>query len=209
MYIFTVKWPEFALLGGKYEMWTNQAQSHLFAHNHPLDCSTVPILICSTHVNKFQGTGSRLFFLGRCLAEGLNSNRVVVLSNELPSTHDILRPFEPWSNCSLSDTKITSRKTRIKYYYPMDSSSLMKTKDMPAVGALYPRNFAERGYWWWKAQEITYALRPSNETLKLFEEKFTKKPEMAVFQLRRTDKTKGCAVIYGAFFKYYRREVEC
>ena len=43
---------------------------------------------------------------------------------------------------------------------------------MPAVGALYPRYFAERGYWWWKAQEIAYALRPNYETSKTIKEMF-------------------------------------
>ena len=174
-------------------------QDALFELNHPFDCSNAPILLCSTRVNKFQGTGSRLFFLGRCLAEGMNSNRVVVLSNELLSTHDILRPFKPWSNCTVRDLKIYSRGSRIKHYYPMDSDSLIKTKDMPAVGALYPRHFAGRGYWWWKAQEITYALRPNFETSKILEEKFVGIPldNIAVFQVRRTDKTQGCASVYG------------
>ena len=79
----------------------------------------------------------------------------------------------------------------------MDSHSLLKSKDMPAVGALYPRYFAERGYWWWKAQEIAYALRPNYETSKIIKEMFESKPERAVFQVRRTDKTQGCAIIYG------------
>ena len=81
----------------------------------------------------------------------------------------------------------------------MDSDSLKKTKDMPAVGALYPRRFESRGYWWWKAQEITYALRPSSETSKFLEEKFKDIPlgDIAVFQIRRTDKTQGCSTIYG------------
>jgi len=70
---------------------------------------------------------------------------------------------------------------------------------MPAVGALYPRRFASPGYWWWKAQEITYALRPRSETFSFLEEKFKDIPlgDIAVFQIRRTDKTQGCATIYG------------
>jgi len=82
----------------------------------------------------------------------------------------------------------------------MDSDSLIKRKDMPAVGALYPRRFASRGYWWWKAQEITYALRPRSETFSFLEEKFKDIPlgDIAVFQIRRTDKTQGCASIYGS-----------
>lgn len=187
------------LTGQKYQSATRQAQDALFELNHPLDCSSSPILLCSTRVNKFQGSGSRLFFLGRCLAEGLNSNRVVVLSSELPSTHDILSPFKPWSNCTVNDLKMDSKRSMVKYYYPMDSDSLIKTKDMPAVGALYPRRFASRGYWWWKAQEITYALRPSFQTSKFLEERFKNVPlgDIAVFQVRRTDKTQGCASIYG------------
>ena len=82
----------------------------------------------------------------------------------------------------------------------MDSDSLVKTKDMPAVGALYPRRFESRGYWWWKAQEITYALRPMRETLQAFHSKFENKlGNMIAFQIRRTDKTQGCAEIYGMF----------
>ena len=76
---------------------------------------------------------------------------------------------------------------------------------MPAVGALYPRYFAERGYWWWKAQEIAYALRPNHETVKILKETFESKPDVAVFQLRRTDKTQGCAVVYGKF-SYTKKE---
>jgi len=130
----------------------------------------------------------------------VNSNRVVVLSNELLSTHDILNPFKPWSNCSLSDLKSDRKGAMIKHYYPMDSDSLIKRKDMPAVGALYPRRFASRGYWWWKAQEITYALRPRSETFNFLEKKFKDIPlgDIAVFQIRRTDKTQGCASIYGS-----------
>ena len=82
----------------------------------------------------------------------------------------------------------------------MDSDSLIKTKDMPAVGALYPRRFASRGYWWWKAQEINYALRPRPETFNFLEKKFKDIPlgDIAVIQIRRTDKTRGCASIYGS-----------
>ncbi|CAL6333957.1 fucosyltransferase [Bathycoccus prasinos] len=142
--------------------------------------------------------GSRLFFLGRCLTEALNSQRVVVLSNELLSTHDMLSPFKSWSNCSLKDVQSKEKKSRIRYYYPMDSISLKKTNDMPAVGALYPRAFASRGYWWWKSQEITYALRPKSPTLETLKDNFGKSIEdMIVFQVRRTDKTQGCSSIYG------------
>lgn len=80
----------------------------------------------------------------------------------------------------------------------MDSDSLIKPKDMPAVGALYPKQFAERGYWWWKAQEISYALRPKLQTLQILENRFAEKlRNMAVFQIRRTDKTQGCSTVYG------------
>ena len=77
---------------------TKKVQAKLYEQNHPIDCSAASVLLCSTTVNKFQGTGSRLFFLGRCLAEGLNSDRVVVLSRELQSTMDMLSPFKKWSN---------------------------------------------------------------------------------------------------------------
>ena len=164
-----------------------------------MDCSTSPLLLCSTHVRKFQGTGSRLFFLGRCLTHGLTTKRAVVLTSELPSTSHILEPFEPWSNCTLHDTKVNKRGNRILSYSPMYSTSLRKTADMPAAGALYPPLFAERGYWWWKAQEISYALRPKELTLKLFEQSRPDlfKASIAVFQIRRTDKTGGCLKAYG------------
>ena len=163
---------------------------------------SVPVLLCSTQVNKFQGTGSRLFFLGRCLTEGLNSKRAVVLSNELLSTHEMLSPFEAWSNCSVKDARTNKKGSRIKYYNPMDSKSTLKSSDMPAVGALYPRQFAERGYWWWKAQEITYALRPKIETHEAVKKKFGKSLDnMIVFQIRRTDKTQGCASFYGILLR--------
>jgi len=181
-------------------MWTKEAQNLLYLQNHPLDCTKAPILLCSTQVNKFQGTGSRLFFLGRCLTEGLNSKRVVVLSKELLSTHDMLTPFRAWSNCSIHDVKFKKGKFGVKYYYPMDSDSLVKSKDMPAVGALFPRTFAERGYWWWKSQEITYALRPKFETQQALGIKFDNSlGNKIVFQVRRTDKTQGCASFYGKF----------
>ena len=178
--------------------WTNQVQQDLYSQNHPLDCRNAPILLCSTRVNKFQGMGSRLFFLGRCLAEGLNSGRVVVLSNDLPSTLHMLAPFRKWSNCTAQHLMDGVKKIHIRTYYPMDSDSLVKSKDMPAVGALYPRKYAERGYWWWKAQEISYALRPLSDTLKAYEGKYGKETnDFAVFQVRRTDKTEGCDRIYG------------
>ena len=86
----------------------------------------------------------------------------------------------------------------------MDSSSLAKSSEMPAVGALYPRHFAERGYWWWKAQEINYALRPRVSTIDAFERKYGKMLSGAVFQIRRTDKTKGCDAVYGVLsFHFY------
>lgn len=188
------------MLGDKHTEWTKEAQEVLFIQNHPYDCSNSDILLCSTRVNKFQGTGSRLFFLGRCLTEALNTGRAVVLSEELMSTHEMLRPFKPWGNCSIQDIKLNMKISRTKRYFPMDAPSLTKSSEMPAVGALYPRRYSERGYWWWKAQEITYALRPMRETLQAFHSKFENKlGNMIAFQIRRTDKTQGCAEIYGMF----------
>lgn len=182
----------------KFSTWTWQAQHILYSQNHPIDCSRVPILLCSTKVNKFQGSGSRLFYLGRCLTEGLNAGRAVVLSDELLSTHDLLSPFKAWSNCTLYDLKKLRKGSQVKKYYPMESTSLSKSADMPAVGALYPQLFEDRGYWWWKAQEITYALRPKFKTTEILKKRFSDKlSNMVVFQIRRTDKTEGCAFVYG------------
>ena len=181
----------------------------MFTLNHPSDCTKVPILLCSTRVNKFQGTGSRLFFLGRCLAEGLNSARTLVLTNDLPSTLDMLKPFEPWSNCTLHDTLINRGKNRIRLYYPMDSKSLVKSPDIPSVGALYPKQFAKNGYWWWKAQEISYALRPTVETTEAFWSNIYRSginsSKTAVFQVRRTDKTEGCLKTYGNYYELHAK----
>lgn len=189
-------------LGSEILSWTQAAQEALFRANHPYDCTRVPILLCSTRVRKFQGTGSRLFYLGRCLAEGLNSGRAVVLTPELPSTLDILKPFLAWSNCTLEDAKINKIGKRVKFYSPMESNSIAKSFDMPAVGALFPAQFSMRGYWWWKAQEISYALRPTNSTLEALEVRLKGYDQTelsrAVFQIRRTDKTEGCAKAYGA-----------
>ena len=114
------------------------------------------------------------------------------------STHEILRPFKPWGNCSIQDIKLNKKISRTKRYFPMDAPSLAKSSEMPSVGALYPRRYSERGYWWWKAQEIRYALRPLPETLQAFHSKFENKlSNMIAFQIRRTDKTQGCAEIYG------------
>jgi len=153
-------------------------------------------------VNKFQGAGSRLFYLSRCLAEGLNTERAIVLSAELKTTLDILSPFKAWGNCTLNDLETQGQRSRIKHYYPMDSRSLVKSTEMPAVGALYPRQFSNRGYWWWKAQEVSYALRPREETLRALVTRLERgersaSETTAVFQIRRTDKTQGCAKIYG------------
>ena len=187
--------------GTQLSNWTKSAQEALFSINHPLDCTRVPILVCSTAVKKFQGTGSRLFYLGRCLSEALNSGRAVVLSHELPSTMHILEPFLPWGNCTLDDTEHRKRRGRVKYYIPMESHSITKSTDMPAVGALFPAQFSERGYWWWKAQEITYALRPADMTTKALKKKLNRRGQAdlarAVFQIRRTDKTEGCTKVYG------------
>ena len=189
--------------GNSHAIATQKAQQALYESNHPLDCNTSPILLCSTQVNKFQGTGSRLFFLGRCLTEGINSGRTVVLSNTLSSTLDMLRPFEPWSNCSLLHARTNMGKGRVRMYYPMDSESLIKSPDMPAVGALFPKIFYNRGYWWWKAQEISYALRPTVGTKSAFMTMTRRhnsiSPTYASFQIRRTDKTGGCDKIYGMY----------
>ena len=83
--------------------WAEIASSALYEVNFPYDCTRVPILLCSTKVNKFQGTGSRLFYLSRCLAEGLNTERAIVLSAELESTIEILSPFRAWGNCTLNE----------------------------------------------------------------------------------------------------------
>lgn len=190
----------------QYVQWTQRAQSALYALNHPLDCSRANILVCSTRVKKFQGSGSRLFYLGRCLAEGLNSDRTVVVNNDLQSTLHILAPFEPWSNCSMSDVKTNKKKGRLRFYSPMESRSLLKNGEMPAVGALYPKSFMTRGYWWWKAQEITYALRPSVTTTQMLKERvknsWKNAVKSAVIQVRRTDKTEGCSKFYGEW--HYR-----
>ena len=88
----------------------------------------------------------------------------------------------------------------------MDSDSLIKPKDMPAVGALYSKQFAERGYWWWKAQEISYAFRPKLQTLQILENRFGERlRNMAVFQIRRTDKAQGCSAVYGALILKHLR----
>lgn len=193
------------IVGKSHALATQNAQDLLFISNHPLDCYTSPILLCSTQVNKFQGTGSRLFFLGRCLTEGINSGRAVILTNELSSTLDMLRPFKSWSNCSLSHAKKNTGKGRVRLYYPMDSESLAKSPDIPAVGALFPKIFYNRGYWWWKAQEISYALRPTVETMNSFRTSVRVHNSVlatfAVFQIRRTDKTEGCGKIYGKYLR--------
>lgn len=193
------------ITGKSHVIATQNAQEVLYESNHPLDCNISPILLCSTQVNKFQGTGSRLFFLGRCLTEGINSGRTVILSNALSSTLDMLQPFEPWSNCSLSHAQKNTGKGRVRMYYPMDSESLVKSPDMPAVGALFPKIFHDRGYWWWKAQEISYALRPTIGTMNAFVTKTRLNsipPIYAAFQIRRTDKTGGCDKIYGTYLRY-------
>ena len=124
-----------------------------------------------------------------------------MLSHDLPSTLHILEPFLPWGNCTLLDTEDRRRRGRVKYYSPMESYSIAKSTDMPAVGALFPFQFSERGYWWWKAQEVTYALRPKDITLEALETKMNRHSHVvtqrAVFQIRRTDKTEGCNKVYG------------
>ena len=145
-----------------------------------------------------------MFFLGRCLTEGLNTGRTVVLTQELRSTIDMLSPFEAWSNCTEKDAIRNDLKGGVRRYYPMDSDDLRKTSEMPGVGALYPREFEEYGYWWWKAQEITYALRPKRSTLddlmKLQIQYDWNKSNITVLQIRRTDKTHGCKQTYGNYF---------
>jgi len=135
------------------------------------------------------------------LTEGLNTGRAVILTEELKTTLHMLEPFESWSNCTLEDAKNNLLKQGVRKYAPMDSKDLAKSSDMPSVGALYAEEFSHRGYWWWKSQEISYALRPRQSTLESFE-KYRKKQgwdseDVAVFQLRRTDKVRGCKAVYG------------
>mmetsp|Transcript_41928 Transcript_41928/g.103234 ORF Transcript_41928/g.103234 Transcript_41928/m.103234 type:complete len:433 (-) Transcript_41928:216-1514(-) len=184
--------------------WTKVAQAALHAVNHPTDCSTAPLLLCNTMVRKFQGTGSRLFFLGRCLSEGLKAGRAVVLTNDLPSSHDMLEPFKPWSNCTLEHSRVNANAggDRVQLYTPMDAPSLERDHaEAPGAGSLVPGGkFAAKGYWWWKAQEITYALRPKAATMEAFKahlEDIGWVEPVAAFQVRRTDKTEGCAKHYG------------
>lgn len=194
-----------SLLGETEESkWSTNAQTALHDVNHPVNCTTAKLLLCNTAVRKFQGTGSRLFFLGRCLAEGLNSGRAVVLTNDLPSSLDMLEPFEAWGSCTLEHAKMNTAHKRILRYSPMDEPSLEKApSEAPGAGLLVPRQFSSKGYWWWKAQEITYALRPKLSTLDTWRQStrsmgWTLDQQVAVFQVRRTDKTDGCAKHYGS-----------
>ncbi|KAK3256108.1 hypothetical protein CYMTET_34739 [Cymbomonas tetramitiformis] len=108
----------------------------------------------------------------------------------------MLSPFAEWSNCTMVDVKNAKKKgakDAVVTYLP-------KTKpgeDMAIVegikGGLVPKQYAKRGYFWWKAQEITYALRPTEETLQALAQHKAGlgwKPGMSVHgvQVRRTDK---------------------
>ncbi|CAL6335090.1 unnamed protein product [Bathycoccus prasinos] len=115
----------------------------------------------------------------------------------------MLSPFEEWSNCTEKDARNNLMKGGVRSYYPMDSDDLRKTSEMPGAGALYPKMFEVHGYWWWKAQEITYALRPKRSTLdvlmKLQIQRDWNMSNITVFQVRRTDKTDGCRKTYELF----------
>lgn len=175
---------------------TEEVQNRLFKLQHPQDCSKVKFLECDSKGGSLEGTGSRLFFLTRCFVKGLEQNRVTVLNKGQKGTQEMLSPFAEWSNCTMADVKNAKKKG------PKDAvvTYLPKTKpgdDMAIVegikGGLVPKQYAKRGYFWWKAQEITYALRPTDETLRALAQHKVGlgwKPGMSVHgvQVRRTDK---------------------
>lgn len=47
---------------------TEEVQAALFALNHPSNCAAAPLLECDSGQGLDQGTGSRLFFLTRCVS---------------------------------------------------------------------------------------------------------------------------------------------
>ena len=46
------------VLGEIFSVLTQEVQQELYSLNHPEDCSRAALLVCSTSVHKFQGTGT-------------------------------------------------------------------------------------------------------------------------------------------------------
>jgi len=174
---------------------TEEVQAELYTLNHPRDCGAALLLECDSSKGLDQGTGSRLFYLTRCLAKALEAGRTCVLNPNMAGTELMLSPFEPWSNCTMADVARGKTEGRVVTYEP---------KSMPDYGVvdavkagLVPKQYAEHGYFWWKAQEIAYALRPTADTKRALADhkKAIGWPADGTpvhgMQVRRTDKVEG------------------
>ncbi|XRB21961.1 glycosyltransferase family 23 protein [Pseudoscourfieldia marina] len=172
---------------------SEDVQTAIFARQNPSNCATQKFLICDSKGGGDQGTGSRYYFLSRCIGKAFGLNRVAVLDPKQSGTHLMTSPFLPWTNCTLGDAK--KSKQPITFH----SISTQPSKD-GVKGAIIPPQYEHKGYFWWKAQEIAYVLRPTPATAKELKEKMRKlgwtngnsdSDRVHGMQVRRTDKVAG------------------
>mmetsp|Transcript_21590 Transcript_21590/g.47393 ORF Transcript_21590/g.47393 Transcript_21590/m.47393 type:complete len:593 (-) Transcript_21590:346-2124(-) len=176
---------------------TLDVQADIYKLQHPQDCSAVPLLECDSSKGMDQGTGSRLFFLTRCLAKCVELRRTCVLNPNMPGTTQMLSPFEPWSNCTMADVQKARNAGRGRHmvYEPKSMPDMAVIEGIK--GGLVPKQYAKRGYFWWKAQEMLYALRPTPSTVRALQEHKraigwpADGTRVHGMQVRRTDKVEG------------------
>jgi len=175
---------------------TEEVQARLFTLQHPQDCSRAKLLECDSSKGMDQGTGSRLFFLTRCLAKCMESGRTCVLNPSMQGTELMLSPFLPWSNCTMQDVQEAKKTSgRVVVYEPKSLPDIAVVDGVK--GALFPKQYAKRGYFWWKAQEMMYALRPTEDTKAALKEHKNRigwsqdGTPVHGMQVRRTDKVEG------------------
>jgi len=94
----------------------------------------------------------------------VEQRRVCVLNTNQAGTAEMLSPFEPWSSCTMEHVRKAKKEGGARYVL-YEPKSLPDMAVVDAIkGGLVPKQYASRGYFWWKAQEMTYALRPTSET---------------------------------------------
>jgi hypothetical protein len=149
---------------------TRWAQTKIYQHQHPADCSKARFMISDGYASGF---GSEIHVIGSHLAYAIQNNYILLLS---PRT------------CSLFVNRSTCKEGCGCYFRPLSHcgniTQLHKDKSTPRVkslhkwGGLVPDRFAhallakmpsmthaERKYWW-RAQSAGYLLRLNDETVR-------------------------------------------
>lgn len=168
------------------------AQSLIWKHQHPTDCTHKKFLVwLPTH----HGIGSNIHCLGQTLAVAMTLNRVLIIAEDTShpyydaafcgatkSFHDCY--FEPVSSCTLADVaKVLSAEVMNLVNVPELSGVehdrpdelVLKLSGAPRDRLLRPPILQmlldtspidpTKHYYWWRAQSAAFLVRPNNRTL--------------------------------------------